>query len=248
MNDDNTGRHKRPDLVLDDAPLELSTDEREALLSDTQRRRHAARFPPGTPVLQTSEDRDLAARRRRRRTTSHVHGVPVQRPSRDDDEPATEPTNPLALVPSEPEECDLDAVRQAGRDPYAPFLNVDAGMLGKIVKRQLREEMRREREESDERNAKLLHEVLDRPSKDATSRLERDMAFIKKVAGIIALFLLGVTGAVAKGLYDRGGHEMAVEMRIEQLRRDVDRVESTLERLERRDAIPPFPTQKGQLP
>lgn len=251
-------------------------------LSDSQRYRHQRMYPPGTPVVkspvvQSSEDRDLSSRKRREKTRSYPIGVPITGAQFNDSD---ETTDPLAMLPVIPEEEDVEALRRAGHDTDQPVRMVQLHHVVRIVKDQLR----KERVQSEKRQGKELRELLDRPPRDVADKLTSDIAMVKKVAGVIAVALLGLAGTVAKGLYDRGGRDTAVDMSIHQIKYDLDKLDKTIDLrlgkiderinviIERDDPrsrrgdtghdqylreptlapsapiSPPLPTQKGQTP
>jgi len=167
-----------------------------------------------------------------------VHGVPVTRqPDEDSD------TSPIDLLDREPDEQVREVVRRSRRESGAPATVED------IVALKLSWERAKAREKSSISEAQRVIGML--PSPDELRQLRSDVSLGKKIAIAVLLAVLGTVGTVAKGLYDRGGHDTAVDLRIERLERDIEHIERMSERDDRErrvSAPPPLPTQKGQTP
>lgn len=235
----------------------------------------------GRARLQTAEDRDLASdARRRRQARSHPLGVPLlPRSDPEDFAPDQETTDPLALLPSVPDERVVAAVRRAGRDTEQPVRYLELAQLLTIVKEQIRKERHKAQEDSERRQAEEMRELLDRPPREVHYRLVKEvedgredlralraeltdqgksMALARKLIAAALIAGLGALGTVAKGLYERGGRETAIDLRLERCEKDIEHLERVNERerdtrdRDRRDrepaVFPPLPTTKGQTP
>lgn len=72
------------------------------------------------------------------------------------------------------------------------------------------------------------------PSRDLTGDvddLKRQAKLARWVLGVLAVPILGGVGMVARTIYDRGGRDAAIELRLQQLERTVDRLERRNDRL-----------------
>lgn len=197
------------------------------------------------PRIKTADDRDLATAKRRREQQRSSPHIPI---AIDEDR---ETTDPLSLIPLTPDDEDIAAVLRSGRDVEQPVKTVELQQVIRLLKKQIRDQMRTEHASSEARAARELHALLNRAPKDVADGHSRDIALIKWVGGVIFVFLLGITGAVAKGLYDRGGYETRIDMLIDYQRRDFDEFKKQIA-LDfdwlKKQIAPPLPTQKGPQP
>lgn len=168
---------------------------------------------------------------------------PTPVPRRVDDET----TDPLAQLPELPDERAVAAVRRAGYDANQPVRFVELKQIVDIVKEQMRETMRRERETSDERQARELLEVLNRPTREEASQLLTDIeglkTFVRKQRRALSWVRRGLVAAVlavGSWLYYRGVKEGTDAMRLTKVEEKAERCERVL--------FVPLPTQKGQTP
>lgn len=226
--------------------------------------------------VQSAEDRDLDSGRWRRHRARAA-----AREALEGIDPDEETTDPMALLPREPDESVVAAVRRAGRDTEQPVRFAELAQLLGIVKEQLRKDLRRSHEDSERRQAEELRSLLERPpagqhyklvdvveatrSEVKTARndlmaqgteIEKQGKAIGLARKLIAAALvagLGALGTVAKGLYERGGRETAIDLRLERCEKDIEHLERLGERdrdrREREPTIfPPLPTVKGPNP
>ncbi len=143
------------------------------------------------------------------------------------DDEDTQETSSAFDVPVTARQLDrgAEAARRHGRDPDSALTAAEFDARISALIRRLRDEQTSERS----KQAKELRELLDRPPRDATQRLVRDVAKLKRqvkqarvVAGALITLVLGGVGGAAKWLYTRGGEEQAIQMRIQRNEQDIE--------------------------
>lgn len=160
----------------------------------------------------------------------------------DPDEDTVETTSAFDLpVTARQLDRGAESARRHGRDPDAPMTAAEFDARISVLVRKLRDEQTSERS----KQASELRELLDRPPREATQRLVRDVGRLKRqarlaraVAGALAVPMLGGVGMVARWLYTRGGDEQTIQLRLQRLEQQIDQLER-MQRFPDRDRTGP---------
>lgn len=209
--------------------------------------------PPARPDarrprrIQTSDDRDLAARRSR----TNPHGVPAHVP------PPAEPPEPEDMDTTSP--VDLFAPQRAEQRRRGDSVSQLAAQLRlaqpdpydliAALGFELTDAKRQDRSANKELERQLKTFLAQQPGGQRFEELAKSVADLAPLSSAVRWLtrsFVAVAIAIGCWLYARGGKETAIDMRIDQLQKDSERVQSTVEKLqgqlERRERTePPHP-------
>lgn len=181
--------------------------------------------PPGR--LQSQTERDLqGAAARRDRQSRPVHGYPIARDQVDELADALEPDDgtPEREVDDVTKPHDIPEIGDFVLEAYNNDLAFRT-LWDRVDS--TKREMRRSKTSTDD---KFLEALGKRPPNARFTALETRVKIIWAILAAVGAIAAGAAVTVAKGLYERGETDGQHEIRLQQLERNVERLEHVLER------------------